>query len=244
MCLPTSFIVAPPATATATATATTPSSPSLPRRSSLISKNSSSRSSRRRRTSFAPMVTVTETYKVTPEEATDVWYNREDMIQMKSSAKKLALRTAMAAAAREHQPVVPATKKVERGLETCSLERQKRRRLSIKCTMSAHRRGMTPDQVAVISERCSEWVTRQAFVVACHDFAELYRPDMIELIPQVESTPPAFPFGFQPKTPPSSVVGDNSSEKNGTNKRRRPVTPENEHTTATTTSVNKRQRVC
>eukprot|EP00529_Nitzschia_sp_RCC80_P032556 CAMPEP_0113456342 /NCGR_PEP_ID=MMETSP0014_2-20120614/8837_1 /TAXON_ID=2857 /ORGANISM="Nitzschia sp." /LENGTH=232 /DNA_ID=CAMNT_0000347791 /DNA_START=385 /DNA_END=1083 /DNA_ORIENTATION=+ /assembly_acc=CAM_ASM_000159 len=232
MCLPTSFIVAPPATAT-----TSSSSPSSPRRSSLIAKNSSSSSSsRRRRTSFAPMVTVTETYKVTPEEATDVWYNREDMIQMKSSAKKLALRTAMAAA-REDQ-TVPATKKVERGLEACSLERQKRRRLSIKCTMSAHRRGMAPDQVAVISERCSEWVARQAFVVACHDFAELYRPDMIELIPQVESTPPAFPFGFQPKTP-SSFVGDNTEKNN----KRRPVTPEIEHT-ATTTSVNKRQRVC
>ena len=209
----------------------------------------------RRSTSFAPMVTVTETYRVTPEEATDVWYNREDMIQMKSSAKKLALETAAmrAAAAAAAAAAASSVRQSElRGLETCSVERQKRRRLSIKCTMSAHRRGMTPDQVAVISEKCSEWVTRQAFVVACHDFAELYRPDIVSMIPQVELTPPAFPFGFQPKTKmsssSSSPVGAIGDCCDNNNKRRRPVTPDIEHTTTTTTttttSVNKRRRVC
>jgi hypothetical protein len=171
---------------------------------------------------FAPLVTVKETYKATPEEAKDAWYNRHDLMQMKTTARRTAAAAAVSAEAAS-SPETPA-QTTERGLETCCYERQRRRRLSIKCTMSAHKRGMTSAQVAAVSIRCSEWVTRQAFVVACHDFAELYRPDLLSKIPHVESTPPAFPFGFH--TRPSSSSSSSTAGAGTSVDKKRPITPE------------------
>lgn len=151
----------------------------------------------RRYVTFAPMVTVTESPRATPDEAQHVWYTPHDLASFKANARRIARHTQHD----HHQHgAVPLTDNLKdddesrRGLENCTRAHQKQRRRTIKYTLTAYRRGLTQEQTATVSAKCSSWGRHQAFVLACHDYAEIYQPAMLALIPALEVNPPAFPL--------------------------------------------------
>lgn len=140
---------------------------------------------RKRRVRFAPMVSVSTANTVPPSVAERIWYGNADLAKFKLSAKKAATSLRLG---------VPCDD--VRGVEGCTSARQERRYLAVRCTLSAHRRGLSANATAVVSQRCTEWNARVAVVQARHDFAEIYHPDLFRLLPRVEITPPRFPFVF------------------------------------------------
>lgn len=134
---------------------------------------------------------VTNVRNSTPaEELRQLWYNQEELTAFRAEAKQLAR----------------AGVKV-RGLEHCAPERQKHRKLSIKCTLSAYRRGMDERNVSVVAQRCSEWNTEIAFVQACHDYCDIYQPAMKAVVPEISSIPARFPYATKKReaTPPACI---------------------------------------
>ena len=116
------------------------------------------------------------------------WYDQDELTAFRAEAKQIA----------------KSGIKV-RGLEHCTPQRQRHRRLSIRCTLSAYRRGMDERNVAVVAQRCSEWNTEIAFVQACHDYCDIYQPAMKAAVPQISSIPARFPYATKKReaTPPT-----------------------------------------
>jgi hypothetical protein len=134
------------------------------------------------------------------EDVRDLWYSQPDLAGFKSQARKLASGIRNATTASLSTPSEQL-----RGLEHCSIERQKHRFMSIRCTLSAHRRGMSEDQTAMVARKCTVWSGEIAFVQACHDFANVYQPAMRSMIQNVTSSPPEFPFMMKKRTTSSSA---------------------------------------
>ena len=108
----------------------------------------------------------------------DLWYGQMEIMSFKSEARKLAL-----------------SGNLVRGLENCTMERQKHKYLTVRCTVNAHKQGLGAEHTANVSRRCSEWNEEVAFVQACHDYCTVYHPNMIAVIPPTVNTPPPrFPF--------------------------------------------------
>jgi hypothetical protein len=53
---------------------------------------------------------------------------------------------------------------------------------------------MNANDIACVAEKCNEWSHKNAFVQACHDYAAVYQPDLVAMIPELNSLPgPEFP---------------------------------------------------
>lgn len=90
-----------------------------------------------------------------------------------------------------------------RGLESRTDNRRCYRYMAIRCTVSAFRRGLKEEQVASIAERCNAWSKQTAYLQACHDFCDVYKPSMLQNFPQImNQTPPEFPFVMKMKRRP------------------------------------------
>lgn len=128
----------------------------------------------RRGVRFAPLVSCLSNSPLPFEEVQALWHGQDELFAFRAEAKSLA-RSGV---------------KV-RGLEHCTLTRQKQRKMTIKCTLSAQQKGL---DVAAVSQKCSEWNSEIAYVQACQDYCEVYQPAMLDRIPKVESIPARFPF--------------------------------------------------
>ena len=143
--------------------------------------------------------TVTNVTNNTPaEELRQNWYDQDELASFRAEAKELA----------------KSGIKV-RGLEHCAPQRQKHRRLSIKCTLSAYRRGMDERNVSVVAQRCSEWNTEIAFVQACHDYCDSYQPAMKAALPEISSIPARFPYATKKReaTPASCSLESHQHDR-------------------------------
>ena len=145
-------------------------------------------STRKSRVRFAPV----ETSSAAPhqlcadqyEEVKDgLWYSQAELKHIKSEARKLVRSGSL-----------------ERGFENCTMERQKHRHMTVRCTVNAHRQCLGANHTAMVSKRCSEWSEEAAFVQACHDYCNVYHPNMTSAIPEFDNTPPQFPFGSNKRT--------------------------------------------
>lgn len=136
----------------------------------------------KRRVRFAPLVSTCSSSPLPFEDLKQLWYHPEDFASFKTEARKLA---------------GSSNSDDVRGLEHCNVERQKHKFLSIRCTLSAHRRGMSADDTAVVAKKCTAWSEETAFVQGCHDYYSVYEPAMTAFIPQVSSIPPEFPFAMK-----------------------------------------------
>jgi hypothetical protein len=144
----------------------------------------------KRRVRFAPAVSSSSsTCPLAREELSELWYNQQDLANLKYQARKLAM------AARQHGN--KHNYDVLRGLENCTLERHLHRHRTIQCTLSAHRKGMSAGETAMIARRCTAWNEEIAFVQACHDYCTVYQPSIAAGIPEVSNTPPKFPFALK-----------------------------------------------
>lgn len=142
----------------------------------------------KRRVCFAPIVMAASAGPLAFHEVKDLWYAQSDLAGFKSQARK------MASAIRQNRLEQHDSIHTTRGLEHCTPQRQKHRYMTIRCTLSAHRKGMSPDQVSLVARKCTAWSEEIAFNQGCHDYANVYQPSMAGLIPAVTSSPPDFPF--------------------------------------------------
>jgi hypothetical protein len=154
---------------------------------------------------FAPMVSVSPSLCIPPLDVSRVWYNSNDLAGFKRSAKEAAAaffdrggrNSSSVLLLRDDGSCSGENDDDDdhRGIECCSYGRQRQRFLAIRCTLSAHRRGMGADETAKVSQRCTAWNAQVAFVQACHDYATVYQPNLSHMIPPVHAEPPAFPYG-------------------------------------------------
>lgn len=143
-----------------------------------------------KRVSFAPTVCAGTPGPLSFEEVKDLWYDRSELMAFKSLARK---------AVSESKQANDLSITLElRGLEYCTVERQKHKFMSIRCTVSASsRRGLQPDQLASIAKRCTTWNQQNAFLQGCHDYCNVYNPAMASCIPKMTNTPPEFPIAMR-----------------------------------------------
>ena len=137
---------------------------------------------RRRQVRFAPLVSTCSSSLLPFEDLKELWYDPEDLASFKSQAREIASSS---------------TSDDVRGLEYCNVERQKHKFLSIRCTLSAQRKGMSPEDIAIVAKKCTAWSEEIAFVQGCHDYYCVYEPAMASFIPQVSRIPPEFPYAMK-----------------------------------------------
>lgn len=140
---------------------------------------------KRTRVRFSPSVATCEAkHSETENDTNALWYNRQALAAFKTEAKQQFM---------VHQLYrIHGGQDSLRGLENCTVQRQYWRHRTIQATLSAHKKGMNGLDIAAVSRKCTTWNEEIAFVQACHDYCEVYQPEMI--LPQVPVNPPRFPF--------------------------------------------------
>jgi hypothetical protein len=134
----------------------------------------------RRQVRFAPLVSTCSSSPLPFEDLKELWYDPKDLASFKSQARKALARSSISDDIR--------------GLEHCNVERQKHKFLCIRCTLSANRKGLSPDETAIVAKKCTAWSEEVAFLQACHDYYTVYEPTMTASIPHVSIIPPEFPY--------------------------------------------------
>jgi hypothetical protein len=128
-------------------------------------------------------------HSTSAEEAKHVWYGASELMSFRREGRDVALSL--------RKGVVAATPGEYRGFENTAPHRQRQRYLSIRCTLSAHRKGLSTEDTATVAQKCNEWSNELAFVQACHDYADVYQPHMTGMIPSLDSMPcPQFPSAW------------------------------------------------
>jgi hypothetical protein len=123
-----------------------------------------------------------------PQNADRLWYQPAEIISFKQEARKLV---------KASRSNLFHSDDMMRGLESCTLERQLNRHKTIQCILSAHKKGMKPDDTAKIAKICAAWSEEVAFVQACHDYCNVYQPTMKGQLPKLSNSPPEFPFALR-----------------------------------------------
>lgn len=127
-----------------------------------------------------------------PRDMNDVrgsWYSASELFVFKRQVRMIL------------RGLLPEEKE-RRGLEFACPQRQKHRYMTIRCTLSAARRGLSPDQIESVSRKCTKWNEEVAVLQACHDFCHVYNPQMASTIPSANSSPPEFPFAVKRSSDP------------------------------------------
>jgi hypothetical protein len=91
-------------------------------------------------------------------------------------------------------------------MEYATPQRQKHRMMTIRCTLSAARRGLREEQLSLVASKCTRWNQEVAFAQGCHDYASVYDPKLLSIIPTMTvcSIPPEFPFALKRSTTPGA----------------------------------------
>lgn len=167
----------------------------------------------RRRVRFAPVVTSAPANPMLAfEDLKEFWYSASELSEIKMEARKLVYSLRLQqqqgrSSPSSPRPLGPAHGDGEenmRGFEHTSALRQKHRRMTIRCTISAARQGLRGEQLGLIASRCTQWNGEIAFVQACHDYASVYKPQMLAMMISsssltISENPPAFPFAVKAK---------------------------------------------
>ena len=122
--------------------------------------------------------------KQAKDDLKELWYSPHDLAAFKFEARKLS--AALASGRKTEESL--------RGFENSSLERLMYRHMTIQCVVSAHKKQMSPRQIAEMSRKCTQWNEEVAFFQACHDYCDVYQPAALPSLPKVPTTAPQFPF--------------------------------------------------
>jgi hypothetical protein len=172
-----------------------------------------------KRVSFAPTVCAAPPGPLLFEEVKDLWYDRSELMEFKSQARKDVSESKQANDNDNDNDLSTTTTLELRGLEYCTPERQKHKFMSIRCTISASsRRGLKPDQLASIAQRCTAWNQQNAFLQGCHDYCNVYDPAMASSFPKMNNTPPEFPIAMRKR-----VDSDASTSQRRVRRRGSPI---------------------
>jgi hypothetical protein len=115
---------------------------------------------------------------ITKDEAERRWYQRIEIALFKLDAKDYMLGVAN-----------ENNLETMRGLERYNVERVMNKTLIIKSTLRAIEKGITDEELATFSQRCSAWSQNQAFKIGCQDFCEVYHPGMVGLLSDLPEAP-------------------------------------------------------
>ena len=141
-----------------------------------------------KRVRFASHVAISAPGPLLSDEVKDLWYSNSDLKSFKYESKQII------ASARRGMTIMENDTVTTRGLEHCAPQRLRNRRMSIRYTVNTYQRlGRNDEQTANVSRRCSVWTSEIALIRGCLDFANVYRPAMVPLIP---ATPQSSPFDF------------------------------------------------
>lgn len=100
------------------------------------------------------------------EEVQHIWYQRVELAYFKLIARNYLIG-------------VNRINEEARGFERLlNLDRLRRKTMAIKCVLLAQRKGMSAEDVATISRRCSEHAVEESFLLGCQDFCDAYQPHM------------------------------------------------------------------
>lgn len=138
----------------------------------------------KRRVQFAPVVNAIPANPL----CFDAWYSSEELLEFKEHARRIIHSSLLSSSATTTTKAIAE----ERGFESATPERRKHRHLSIRCTLSAARQGLSVYEISRVAQQCSQWNLDAAFWQACHDYAAVYQPEMTKMIPELHS--PVFPF--------------------------------------------------
>jgi hypothetical protein len=119
---------------------------------------------------FTEDVSTISKSSCTAEELQNMWYQRTELNRFKLDARDFILGYAN------------ENNYETRGFERYNVERAKNKSLAIQCTLTAIKKGMKEEEVALIAQTCAEWSLDQAFKLACKDYCEVYHPDMVGLL--------------------------------------------------------------
>jgi hypothetical protein len=131
---------------------------------------------------FAPMVSSSPAHPLAFEELKDFWYSPHELSEFRHEARRASPE--------------------ERGMEYATPQRQKHRMMTIRCTLSAARKGLGEEQLSLVARKCTRWNQEIAFAQGCHDYASVYDPKLLSIIPPMTlcSSPPEFPFAMKRST--------------------------------------------
>lgn len=150
------------------------------------------------------------------EEMQELCYSPQDLATFKFQFKQLCFANSTTDKNKQQQQIIDKEEGNLRGVESCSAERQLRRYQTIRCTVTASKKGYTDEQIAVVSRSCSKWNQRIAFVQACRDYAEIYEPSLMSTIPTIPKYPPRFPYEMKRKR--KSMMMSTSSSSSSSSK--------------------------
>lgn len=134
------------------------------------------------------------------------WYGRSDLAVFKQQAQDHLL----------NRSVTEET----RGYERYTLERATSKKLAIRCTILAYRKQMSQEAVASVASKCSQRFVVSAFEQGCKDFAVVYHPELLHLIPKV-SDPTKLMVG-EKKTEGNNTMSSSSSSQSCGQRHRQP----------------------
>ncbi|KAG7343422.1 hypothetical protein IV203_021367 [Nitzschia inconspicua] len=142
-----------------------------------------------KKVSFNNDVWVLPLRRNSDEDVRQIWYGASELFAFRREGRDIALSF--------RKGLVPASPGQYRGFENTAPNRQQQRHLSIRCTLSAHRKGLNTEDTASVAKMCNEWSTELAFVQACHDYFDIYQPHLTCMIPDISSIPgPHYPSAW------------------------------------------------
>ena len=138
----------------------------------------------------------------------DLWYGSNDIANFKTQKVKMLLEKC------------PIQKRY-------AIERKRYMLLSIRCTLSAQKQGFNSEDIALVSQKCSEWCTQLAKIQGCHDYFDVYFPKLTSTLPDIATIRPMkFPFPIiqtNNNTSSNNHTNNNTNGNNNGNKKRRRV---------------------
>jgi hypothetical protein len=134
---------------------------------------------------------------ITEDEAARRWYQRIELALFKLDAKDYMLGIAN-----------KNNSETMRGLERYNVERVRSKTLIVKSTLCAIEKGITDEELAIFSQRCSAWSRNEAFKIGFQDFCEVYHPGMVGLLSDL----PEAPLDFLAFESPSKLTNEYSEE--------------------------------
>ena len=111
------------------------------------------------------------------EESYCSWYNRTELAIFKLQLRNYILNGRGLHPQQDHhlQLWVESDDFTSRGYERHSMERSWNKKLAIRSTLLAYRRGhMTDDQLSQMYQSCTQGSKQEAFKLACQDYCDVY----------------------------------------------------------------------
>lgn len=159
---------------------TTYPQPLLQQQSASTSTTTNNRNKTKKSVRFNQVVHVVPFERTSAEEAKCIWFTNAEIVSFKEKGRELALFY------RKRDGKTQTTtstlcnndngneRSLYRGFEGCTIKRQRRRALSNRCVVYAHKNGLDESFVASMYQQCNQWSTEVAFVQAVHDYVDVF----------------------------------------------------------------------